>query len=107
VKSYPFLREIPPDILQSIDLACLHIPANSELILLKTLSVALQKNIVIYKTFRECNGKHLCRKLIPATLTASELSMLTEAERKLDSRDKAIVAYERPLILRPESLPGA
>lgn len=93
---YPFLCEIPPHDLASLDLNALLVPTEEEVIAIERLSEAISKNIVIYKRDYNAQGGHLCRYLRSATLTANELALLQACEKTL-TRDCVVVAYEKPL----------
>ena len=73
LNTYPFLSEIPDELLSSIDLDVLYIPSPSECQLIHKLSQDLKKNVVVYKKDHICKGGHLCRVLQSASLTPEHL----------------------------------
>lgn len=97
---YPFLSEIPDNILAKIDLSVLYDPSSDEFDLICRLANVLEKHIVIYKKNHVSSGIHLCRVLRPAELTKIQLEALNLVEKNLDGQ--VIVAYEKPLTIASE-----
>lgn len=95
---YPFLKSIPNEILASIDLGALYIPAQDEQRQISKLSNELNKNIVVYKKNYHTTGLGLCRCIKPARLKKPELQRVKNLEQHLRT-DLAVVVYEKPLIL--------
>ena len=95
LNTYPFLSEIPDELLSSIDLDVLYIPSPSECQLIHKLSQDLKKNVVVYKKDHICKGGHLCRVLQSASLTPEHLDTLNVVEELFAG--KIVVAYEKPL----------
>lgn len=96
ITNYPFLNQIPADVLRGIDLNVLHIPLHHEKNLLRYLKDAIGKNIALYRKNYTPLKKHLCKTIRYATLSESQLSLLLSFERRLN---KVIVAYEQPVQL--------
>jgi hypothetical protein len=98
LKHYPFLQEIPEEILAAIDLEVLYVPIGYEFTLLCQLAMEIQKNIIVYNKFHQPKTGHLCKHIKFAALNPMQLSLVRSFENRLDS-DKVVVAYERPLKL--------
>lgn len=47
---------------------------------------------------------HLCRLLVPASLTSAEIKQIRQAERACQDAGVILVAYEKPLRLRDGSM---
>jgi|GEM_PF-3770586 len=93
---YPFLLEIPGQLLDMIDLEVLHIPTNDENQLIVRLSHDLGKNVVVYRKDITSKGVHLCHVLRAADLTSPQLETLNTVE-KLFPSGQVVVAYDKPL----------
>jgi hypothetical protein len=96
---YPFLREIPEDLLALIDLNTLYLPTAQEFSLLQHLAAEIDNNIVVYKKFYEPKGNHLCRCIQYALLDETQLLAITRVEETLTHCDVVVVAYEKPIVV--------
>lgn len=97
IDAYPFLNQIPPDILDALDLNSLYIPTRQEQSILLALSALLKKPVVIYRKHYTPRGAHLCRTIRSAELTHDQLNALMACEAKLTPNDKVLVAYNDPV----------
>lgn len=97
LKAYPFLEQIPPGILATLDLNSLYIPTLAEQAMLSGLSALLKKQVVIYRKHYTPRGAHLCRTIRSAELTHDQLQALLICEANLGSNDKVLVAYNDPV----------
>jgi hypothetical protein len=97
--AYPFLKQIPPDILDTLDLNSLYVPTIQERVILSALSALLKKPVVIYRKHYTPRGAHLCRTIRSAELTHDQLDALLACEAKLTPSDKVLVAYDDPVAL--------
>ncbi|MGC3943081.1 MAG: hypothetical protein QM762_00850 [Chryseolinea sp.] len=95
LETYPFLVEIPDQLLRTIDLSVLYIPTEREEEILCKLERDLNTNIVIYRKDAVSNGTHLCRVLRFASLTEQQLHLLNAVETLFHGQ--VIVAYDNPL----------
>lgn len=97
IDAYPFLKQIPPDTLETLDLNSLYIPTEQEQSMLSGLSALLEKPVVIYRKHYTPHGAHLCRTIRSAELTHDHLEALRACEAKLAANDKVLVAYSDPV----------
>ncbi|MBT1699037.1 hypothetical protein KK083_19235 [Fulvivirgaceae bacterium PWU4] len=97
IDAYPFLEQIPPDLLDTLDLNSLYIPTEQERSTLSELSALLKNPVVIYKKHYTAHGAHLCRTIRSAELTHDQLDALRACEAKLAANDKVLVAYCDPV----------
>ncbi len=98
IKAYPFLGQLSQNILITLDLGVLCIPNAQELLLLQELEQLIGAYLVIYFNQEPVSG-HLCRQIVPAPLTVGQVALLKEAERKMQGKNKILVAYQKPLKL--------
>lgn len=99
LKAYPFLKQIPDGILETLDLNALCMPTPEENALLSALSFLLKKQVVIYHKGYIPDGAHLCKTIRSATLSPDQLDALQACEARLDPSHKVLVAYEDPVDL--------
>jgi len=96
---YPFLHELPGNLLQEIDLHVLMIPEKEQLMQKNLLETSIQVHLVIYDpSYCMEGGRHLCRTLHTAVLRMKELQMINEFQNQLETG--IVVAYEKPIRLR-------
>lgn len=105
IDAYPLLKQIPPDILDTLDLNSLYIPTIQERAMLSGLSALLKKPVVIYRKHYTARGAHLCRTIRSAELTHEQLDALIACEAKLDPNDKVLVAYNDPVEITAHQIP--
>lgn len=97
IEAYPFLKQIPSQILDTLDLNSLYIPTMKERAMLSGLSALLKKPVVIYRKHYTPRSAHLCRTICSAELDREQLDALLACEGNLDSNDKVLVAYNDPV----------
>lgn len=106
-EALPFLQQLPAHLLEALDTSTLHLPAGDVQRVRRKLERQLRVHVMSYRrqpSTRESIGVHLCRLLIPATLSASDLALIAQAEVRCQSADVIFVAYRRPLQLRGDGV---
>lgn len=106
-QAYPFLEELPPELLHSIDTTTYHLPDDATEKKLVELEARLNCHIMIYRAVplasRGNERQHLCRLLVPACLDPEQLEELQRSEGACREDGAVFVAYMRPLQLRTQA----
>ncbi len=105
VNVFPFLLELPHEILHQLDTTEFYLPPVKYIPLIRNGEHILQAHIMLYRRgtpAEPCPGKiFLCRILAPASLPNPQLAFLLELEqRNLFAENVTWVAYAKPLIFR-------
>ncbi|HEX2965090.1 MAG TPA: hypothetical protein VHO84_04870 [Syntrophorhabdaceae bacterium] len=103
-EAIPFLRQLPPDLRRSIDTTTLYVPDRAIAETRAELEDKLGCHIMTYRTVPLVTsvhkGLHLCRLLVPASLTRTQLEEIEWAEGACRDKGVVFVAYMKPLQLR-------
>ena len=98
LKTYPFLAEIPAHILAAIDLDVLYLPSPIERNLIDMLTMAINRNIVIYKANVTSNGIHFEKQsLIHYVMLIVIMTIRVATELKTSSVSPMPSTQIRPL----------
>jgi hypothetical protein len=98
-KIYPLIAELTHNQLSELDLGCLAIPSAEEQQLIDKLSKQLGLHVVIYVNGYEPSRGHLCKMILPATLSSEQLTIIRNAEGKLVYPNNILVVYEKPVVI--------
>ena len=105
-ESLPFLRQLPDNLIQSLDTSTLYVPDRIVAEICTRFESRFRCHIMTYRTVPlETNrqeGRHLCRLLVPACITESQLEELKEGEVACRDKGVVFVAYTKPLQLRDD-----
>ncbi|RIQ10947.1 hypothetical protein [Jiangella rhizosphaerae] len=105
-RALPVLAELPAPLAERLDLTSLLVPGPELAAARRELEERLGHHVVSYRAGRAdppADGArlHLCRLLEPAELTDDDLAALRAAEASDPGAGAVLVAYAKPMRLRP------
>ena len=104
----PFLKQLPVELLMCLDTSTLYVPSGAIAKIRCELEQKLNYHIMTYRSvlpvLNEHEKLHLCRLLVPASLTLTEMKHVRQAEIACQNEGVVLVAYEKPLRLRKQPI---